>query len=276
LLTLMLTGRSPYGVTTEGQSESQRREALRPLVAQGKLSLALPESLKAVEPVLRRALSFNPAQRFANAAAFAEALAALAPGTPQPRTPGTVTLAVPALDPRYEALPPQLEGRLLTANDDSVTWGELATELDLSHSPRAKLLRGDTSGQAELTPQLDGERLELTWRHGYVRAMTVQPANGSRVVDVEARAWELTALLQHPSLRFLNELVLAGPLPHAQVWLAALRRYGPPALRRITTASISSTDALAVDIGMRFPRWTWVWSTPTVSGSGLFKRLFGG
>ena len=106
--------------------------------------------------------------------------------------------------------------------------------------------------------------------------MTVHPANASRVVDGETRSFELTALLQHPSLRFLNELVLAGPLPHAKVWLTALQRYGPPALRRITTASITSTDAVAVDIAFRFPRWTWVWSTPTAPSGGLFKRLFGG
>ena len=276
LLTLMLTGRSPWGPTAEGHSEKQRREALKPLVAHGKLSLGLPESLKAIEPTLRRALSFNAAQRFANAAAFAEALAPVAPGTPQTRAPGEarVRLAVPAFDPRFEALPPQLEGRLLNATDDSLTWSDLAKELDVGQSPRAKLLRGDVSGQAELTPSLEGEKLELTWRNGYVRAMAVQPVTG-RGTDGEARVLELMALLQHPSLRFLNELTLAGPLPHAKLWLEALQRHAPPALRRVTTNTIAATDAVAVDIAFRFPRFTWVWGTGAPSSGGLFKRLFG-
>ncbi len=277
LLTLMLTGRSPYGPST-GASEKQQREALKPLVAQGKLALVLPEALKAVEPILRRALSPNAAQRYANAGAFAEALAVLAPGTPQTRSTadGRVKLAVPTFDPRYEWLPPQLEARLLTAVDESVTWTELAQELDVGHSPRAKLLRGDTSAQAELAPTLEGERLELTWRHGYVRAMSVAPLGNGKGPEGEGRVLELTAFLQHPSLRFLNDLTLSGPLPHARLWLEVLQRYAPPGLRRITTNAIAATDTVAVDIAFRFPRWTWVWGTGTAStGGGLFKKLFG-
>jgi hypothetical protein len=277
LLTLMLTGRSPWGPATDGHSEKQRREALKPLVAHGKFTFQLPEALKAVEPTLRRALSAHPAQRFANAAAFAEALAPLAPGTPQPRSSPIPPprLAVPPLEPRFEALTPQLEGRLLNATDDSLTWSELAQELDVGHSPRARLLRGDPAAQAELTPSLEGERCELTWRHGYVRAMTVSPVS-EKAPDGEARVLELTAFLQHPSLRFLNDLTLAGPLPHAKLWLEVLQRYAPPGLRRVTALRIAATEPVAVDIAFRFPRWTWVWGTAsTSSGGGLLKRLFG-
>lgn len=273
LLHLMLAGRSPYGASVEGHSESQRREALKPLVAQGRLSLALPEGLKAaVEPVLRRALSFNAAQRYPNAAAFADALTALAPGTPQHRPRSVLELAVPALEPRFEALPPQLEARLVTATDDSLTWSELAQALDVGHSPRARLIRGDASAQAALTPSLEGEQLELSWRLGYVRAMTVQPH--PRLLAGEGRLHELTALIQHPSLRFLNELTLAGPLDHARLWLEVLQRSAPPGLRRVTTRSIAASDPFAVDIAFRFPRWTWVWGEGS-SQSGLFKKLFG-
>ncbi|MFZ5441243.1 MAG: hypothetical protein ACOZQL_14640 [Myxococcota bacterium] len=271
LLHLMLAGRSPYGPATEGHSESQRREALRPLVAQGKFAFALPEPLKAVEPILRRALSFNAAQRYANAAAFAEALAALAPGTPQHRPRSEVTLPVPLLEPRFEALPPQLEARLLNATDESLTWSELAQALDVVHSPRARLIRGDVSRQAELTPHLEGEELTLSWRLGYVRALTVRPA-AKRVGD-DGRLDELAAFLQHPSLRFLNDLTLAGPLEHARVWLEVLQRYAPPGLRRVTTTAIAASDPFAVDIAFRFPKWTWVWGTG--SEGGLIKRLLG-
>ena len=272
MLTLMLTGRSPYAVSLEGQSEKTVKDALRPLVAAGKLTLTLPEPLKAVEPVLRRALSANPAQRHANAAAFAEALAIFAPGMPQARVlDEKLKLPVPPLDARYEVISPTLDARLLHATDDSLTWGDLARQLDVSASPRAKMIRGDTSVQAELSPELAGEKLTMTWRHGYVRALTVEPAAKSPEGS-EARVLELTALLQHPSLHFLNELTLAGPLSHAKVWLEVLQRFSPPALRRITTNAIAASDPFAVDIAFRFPRWTWVWGQ--ASAGGLFKKLF--
>lgn len=271
--TLMLTGRSPWGAPGEGHTETQRREALKPLIAQGKLQLQLPEAAKAVEPILRRALSFHAPQRYANAFALAEALAPVAKGNPTPRAPCTVRLDIPKLDPRFETLSPHLESRLLSAADDSLTWTELAQLLDVTHSPRAKLLRGDESVRDQLTPSIAGEKLSLTWRKGYVRAMTVEPASG-RVAEGEARRLELTAFLQHPSLRFLNELTLAGPLPHARVWLEVLQRYAPPALKRVTTHAVAASDPIATDIAFRFPKWTWVWSTAPSQG-GFFKKIFG-
>ena len=274
MLSLMLTGRSPYGATAEGHSEKAAKDALRPLVASGKLALGLPDSLKAVEPVLRRALSAHPAQRYANSAVFAEALAVMAPGTVQARVldEKQPKLPVPALEPRFELISPVLDARLLNATDDSLTWGDLARELDVAQSPRAKMIRGDLSGQAALTPALAGEKFTMTWRHGYVRALSVEPADKS--VDAsEARILELTALLQHPSFHFLNDLTMAGPLAHAKVWLSVLQRFAPPALRRVTTDSIAASDPFAVDIAFRFPRWTWVWgqSAPV----GMFRKLFG-
>jgi hypothetical protein len=274
MLSLMLTGRSPYGAAAEGLTEKAAREVLKPLVAAGKFSLALPEPLKAVEPILRRALAAQPAQRYANAAALAEALAPLAPGTPATRTldEKSPKLQVPVLDPRFEQLPAALEARLLNATDDSLTWGDLAHELDVVHSPRAKLIRGDQSVQAALTPEISGEKLTMSWRLGYVRSLSVEPLPKSPE-RTEARILELTAQLQHPSLHFLNELTLAGPLSHAKVWLEVLQRYAPPALRRITTNAITSSDPFAVDIAFRFPRWTWVWGQP--QSGGLFKKWFG-
>jgi hypothetical protein len=272
MLSLMLTGRSPYGVSAEGHSEKAAKDALRPLVAAGKLSLALPEALKAVEPLLRRALSANAAQRYANAGAFAEALAALAPGTPTVRTEAKrLEVPVPPLDPRFEVIGPALDAKLLHATDDSLTWGDLARELDVVHSPRARLLRGDESVRPELTPTLAGEKLTLTWRHGYVRSMTAEPVPKSP--EGEARILELTALLQHPSLHFLNELTLAGPLSHAKLWLEVLQRFAPQALRRVTTNTIAASDPIAVDIAFRFPRFTWAWGQ--AQPVGLFKKLFG-
>ena len=275
LLMLMLTGRSPFGAGSAGNSEKAAKDALRPLLTSGKLVLSLPEPLKAVEPVLRRALSAIPAQRYANSAAFAEALAAVAPGTPQPRTleGAQVKMDVPALEPRFELVPAALESKLLTAVDDSPTWGDLAKELDVVHSPRAKLIRGDESVLPLLTPSLEGEKLTLTWRHGYVRALTVEPLPKAPESG-EARILELTALLQHPSLHFLNELTLAGPLWHSKLWLEVLPRFSPPALRRVTTNSIAAKDPIAVDIAFRFPRWTWVWGQAP-QHVGLFKKLFG-
>lgn len=274
LLCLMLTGRSPFGPAAEGHSEKTAKDALRPLVAAGKLSLTLPEGWKAVEPVLRRALSAQPAQRYASAAAFAEALAPMAPGSAPVRTldEKQPKLPVPALDPRFECISPLLDARLLNAPDDSLTWGDLARELDVGHSPRAKAIRGDQAVLAELTPSSTTEKLTLTWHHGYVRELTVEPQPKS-AEGGEARILELTALLQHPSLRFVNNLKLAGPLSHAKLWLEVLQRYAPPALRRITTDAIASSDPFAVDIAFRFPRWTWVWGQPATGG--LFKKLFG-
>lgn len=274
LLALMLTGRTPYGQYPAGSSEKTARDALRPLVAAGKVTLALPEALKPVELVLRRALAFPPGQRFPHAAAFAEALAPMAPGSPKARAPEElrVKVEVPPLDPRFELIPPALEARLLHATDDSPAWGDLAHALDVGHSPRAKLIRGDESARGELTPALEGEKLTLTWRHGYVHALTVEPAR--RAPEGEARVLELTALLQHPSLHFVGELTLAGPLAHAKLWLEVLRRFAPPALRRVTVAAIPASDPVAVDLAFRFPRWTWAWGQAS-SGSGLLRKLFG-
>lgn len=272
LLHLMLSGRSPYGVFAQGRSESAAQEALRALVVGNKLQLALPASLTKLEPVLRRALSASPSQRFASSAAFAEALAVFAPGALTPRaTPAnTSTLPMPALEPQYEALPAALESRLINATDDSLTWSELAQALD-AQSPRAKCLRGDTSAQSELTPALAGEGLQLTWKKGYVRALSTSPS-GRAETHGDARVNELTALLQHPSLRFLNELTLSGPLPHTRTWLDALARTAPPGLKRVTVNAIGPKEPQAVDLAFRFPKWTWVWGS---SERGLLQRLFG-
>jgi len=274
LATLMLTGRSPWGAPADGSTEKQRRDAVRPLMLQNKFALSLPEPIKALEPVLKRALSPLPAQRFASAAAFAEALAPFAPGSPPHRPASQVELPVPTLDPRFEHLPAQRETRLLNAPDDSPHWAELRAELEHFHSPRALVMLGDERAKATVAPSLAGEKLELGWKHGYVRTMTVQPGP-EKVAEGEARVLELTAFLQHPSFRFLNELHLAGPLAHAKLWLEVLPRYAPPGLKRITTASITATDAVAVDIAFRFPKWTWVWGTGS-SSSSFFRRLFGG
>lgn len=274
LACLMLTGRSPFGLTFEGLGEKAAKDALRPLVAGGKLAISLPEPLKALEPILKRALSAQPAQRHANAAAFAEALAAIAPGTAPTRklSDSSPRLAVPELDWRFEVIPSPLEARLVTASDDSLSWTDLAHELDAIRSPRAKAIRGDAAAQTLLTPELAGEKLTMTWRHGYVRTLGVEPAG--KVEHTEARILELTAALQHPSFRFVNELTLKGPLAHAKLWLEVLQRFAPPGLRRITTEAIVSSDPFAVDIAFRFPRWTWVWGQPRTGG--FFKKLFGG
>lgn len=272
LSTLMLTGRSPWGAPAEGAPEKQRQDALKPLIAQNKFAFALPEPFKAVEPVLKRALSSNAGQRFASAAAFAEALAPFAPGSPPHRPASHVELPVPTLEPRFEFLPPQWEHRLVNAPDESPHWVELRTELERFHSPRARVMLGDEAAKSSATPALAGEKLELTWKNGYVRSMKVEPGP-EKVTDGEARVLELTAFLQHPSFRFLHELHLAGPLVHARLWLEVLQRFAPPGLRRITTSAITATDAIAVDIAFRFPRWTWVWGTGATGG--FFKRLFG-
>ena len=274
LACLMLTGRSPYGLTFEGLTEKAAKEAVKPLVAGGKFSFSLPEHLKALEPILKRALSAQPAQRHASAAVFAETLAQYAPGAPPVRTPNEKQpkLPVPELDWRFEVIPFALESKLINATDDSLTWTDLAHELDVGHSPRAKAIRGDASVQAQLTPELPGEKLTMTWRQGYVRSLGVEPL--AKVEHTEARILELTAALQHPSLRFVNELHLKGPLPHAKLWLEVLQRFAPAGLKRITTDAITSTDAFAVDIAFRFPRWTWVWGQP--QSGGFFKKLFGG
>ncbi len=274
LATLMLTGRSPWGAPAEGSTEKQRREALRPLILQNKFALSLPQPLKGLEPVLKRALSPNAGQRFPSAAAFAEALAPFAPGAPPQRSPSRVVLSVPTLEPHFEHLSSEWETKLLNAPDDSPHWAELRAALARLHSPRALVMGGDEGAKATVLPSLAGEKLELGWKHGYVRTMTVQPGP-EKVAEGEARVLELTAFLQHPSFRFLNELHLAGPLAHAKCWLEVLPRYAPPGLKRITTAAITATDAVAVDLAFRFPRWTWVWGTAS-SSSSFLRRLFGG
>ncbi|MGV3623211.1 MAG: hypothetical protein ACO1OB_20495 [Archangium sp.] len=263
LLHLMLTGRSPYGAFAQGRSESQAREALKPLVHAQKFSFSLPTAAAKVEPILKRALSANPAQRFPNAAAFAEALAALVPGAPATRLSVQLTLDTPAFDPQYEALPPALEARLINAPDDAPVWNELVQLLEAVKSPRARALKGDASTHAELAPPPNAETLQLTWKRGYVRALTVTGGEG--------RVNEITAFLLHPSLRFLNELTLRGSATHTQGWLEALGRSAPPALKRVTVKAIGARDPAAVDLAFRYPKWTWVWGEE----KGLLSRLFG-
>lgn len=273
LLSLLLTGRSPYGPVAAGASEKTAKETLRKLVLGNSFSFGLPPLLKPVEPILKRALAWPPAQRFPDSQAFADALETLAPGTPQRRTPGAPPpIPAPMFEPRFEQLPAALETRLAQSSDDSPLWPELGQLLADVHSPRAKLMRGDESVIPELAPTLAGERFTMSWKQGYVRTLTVDPE--ARVENSELRVWELVGLLQHPSLRFLTDLTLTGPLDHARPWLEALQRSSPLALKRVTVHAVPANDPIAVDIAFRFPRWTWTWGGATPA-PGFFSRWFG-
>lgn len=271
LLHVMLTGRSPYGDFSNGKSESHARDALRPLVAAQQLKLSLPASHSKLEPVLRRALSANAGQRFPSSSAFAEALVPFSNATTPTRPPRRmelVTVPVPPLDPAYEVLPTRLEQQLLTATDDAPAWAEAAERLASVHSPRAAAIRDDATPPEALWPSLTSETLKLEWKRGYVRAVTAGP-HGKTASSPEA----LGVLLQHPSLRLVHDLTLAGPLAHAQPWIEALARHAPQGLRRVTVQAVAATDPTAVDLAFRYPRWVWVWGS---GERGLFKRLFGG
>ncbi len=271
LLALTLTGRWPWGAVPEGVSERAAREQLRAAYLAGRPTpLALPDAAKAVEPMLRRALQVHPAQRFASAKAFADALGAVVPGLAPERadTWPRPTLPRPALDPRYEALAPALETRALAAPEDEAAWRAVAEALAAVDSPRAAAVRGQAAEvPAVLVPACAGEQLQLSWRRGYVRALCATPKG-------EASVEQLGALLAHPSLRFLQELRLEGPLPHARRWLDALGRFTPPpGLRLVHVEALEPRSPEALDLALRFPRWTWSWGGP--AGEGLLKRLFG-
>lgn len=270
LLALALTGRWPWAAVPEGQPESAARELLRAAYLAGRPApLQLPEALKPVEPVLRRALQVHPSQRFASSAAFAQALEAFSSGVPLQRAEAWPAPVVPrpALDPRFEALAPALAAKLLASPDDEAAWRPAADALAAVGSPRAPAVRGEVpTPPPELVPRCDGEQLAFTWKRGYVRALTATPKG-------EASVEALGALLAHPSLALLTELRLEGPLPHARRWVEALTRFTPPAaLRLVHVAALDARSGEALDLAVRLPRWAWSWGG---GGSGIFQRLFG-
>lgn len=290
LLSLALTGKAPWPMA-EGQSEKGAREAMKPLVLGGRAPVVpLPAELEALAPVLRRALHHQAPQRFASARSLAEALAphagAAAAARARPASP--VALPMPPFEARREWLPPALEQQLAAAPvDEAGPWVDLARALEGAHALRARLIHAQRPGgdeataaaltaHPELAVHLPGDALTPLWRLGYVRSLEAAPA-GKEAADFVARSWEVAALLQHPSLRFLRELTLAGSLTHAKAWLEALQRTAPPALRHVTVMGVAPSEPLAVELGLRFPRWTWAWGRPTgASGSSLLRRLLGG
>lgn len=303
ILCLALTGRAPYEVSAEpsgGQGGGELLEALRPLVVGGRVrGLGLPGELRAAEPIIRRALSPKPQARYAGSAALAEALGELLPGASalDERSPGP-TLVIPA--PRWpvedEQLPLALEARLLKQLDLPQSWLELADHLDDAQgvrSVRAALIRAhhvvdlpsatlhekrDARQTLEallkepgVTPVLGTERLSLGWQLGYVRMLATRPA-GALPPRAEAHLDALGALLQHPSLRFVQLISLNGPLDHARRWIEALQRHPPPGLRRVHLSAVPQTDSFAIDVAYRIPRWLWTWGK--TRPPSLWTRLF--
>jgi hypothetical protein len=300
LLCLVLTGRPPYEPTPAAgdQVALLTRESLGPLILGGRLrSLGLAEALKPAEAIIRRALSPMPGARFANSAAFAEAMAELTPMAEETWPPGP-RLPVPALDwpVTEEQLPAALENELARKPDAIGDWLELAQRFDDAHggrSTRAALLRAHhtvdsrTSSAREkaearaslarlleapgVTPALASEKLGLGWQLGYVRMLAVRP-EGELPPTAEAHVAALVGLLQHPSLRFVQLLSLNGSLPHAHRWVQALQRLPPPALRRVHITAVPASDPFAIDVAYRFPRWTWTWGK--AKRGSLWTRLF--
>jgi hypothetical protein len=287
LLWLTLTGQSPYSLEAPLDLPLEAlREQLRPQILAGRLrALALPEAVQGVEPLLRRALAPQPQARLASAAAFAEALLPLAPGLGGRRHPGaTASLPAPPWFVGDELLPADLEAALAQRPPDAEEWEGLAARLDAAHggtSSRAALIRRQPApvraspGGPGLVPALEGERLDLTWHRGYVRRLEVSPAVAR--ADTEAQLAAVTGLLQHPSLRFVREVRLAGPAAHARVWVDALQRQPLPALRQVAVDAVAETDPWALDLAYRLPRWTWTFGGGTGRGGlgGLLKRLLG-
>lgn len=312
LLALALTGKWPYAAQMHDAKagtelgESTAREALRPLILTGKvITLGLHEALKPAEAIVRRALSPQPHARFATSAAFAEALAPLAPPTEPDRERGAripEVLRPPPFDVTNEALPAEMETKLLSSMDDSSAWVRLARELDELRSPRADLIRAQLRLDAKdtradereralaeqtrllalpgVTPSLAGEKLGFKWKAGYVRTLEASTESGKDLApaELEARSTALAMLLQHASLRFVQELRLLGPKHHLEAWLEALHRAAPASLKRIEAAAVDERSPEAVDLAFRFPRWTWAWGAHGGGGSGLasrLKKLFG-
>jgi hypothetical protein len=289
LLCLTLTGRSPYALELAPDLPLLAvREGLRPLVLTGRFrALELPAALQAVEALARRALAPTPLARLPSSAAFAEALQALAPGLGlQRRAASGVTLPALPAQVSDELLPLDLEASLAREPDDAPAWLDLARRLEEAHggySSRAALIRAQpepataSPGGPGLVPALPGERLECTWRRGYVRVLVVHPASRPAAVEAEARTSAVSAVLAHPSLRFVRELRLAGPRSHARVWVEALQRQPPLALRQVTLDAVADTDPWALDLAYRLPRWTWSFGAgprrPPLAGT--LRRLLG-
>lgn len=282
LLHLALTGKAPYDVamaSTDG--EAALREALGPLILGGRLkTVRLPEALKSVDVLIRRSLSPLPGSRLPSATAFAEVLEPFAPAPPQRARPAPfVSLAEPGVDPADEMLPTSVESRLVQHPEDRRLWLDLARDLAEVASPRAAFINAQCTANGppaptttELVPSSHAETLELTWRFGYVKTMSVRAGPGPTTPDA------VSALLQHPSLRFIQELRLLGPSEQARAWIEALLRHPSPALRTVVVNSVASTDPWAVDLAYRYPRWTWVWGAAPGFGagvSGAFRRLLG-
>lgn len=308
LAALVMTGEWPYAAKLTGAAggEKAARELLAPLVLGGKVQVALPEALKGVEPVLKRALSPMASARYADSAAFADALKpfTLAARPKREPSPARVSIAQPPFDVADEALPHALEAKLLAGMDASKAWALLAESLDEVKSARAKLIRAhillaedvgpevraratedETSVLAMpgVTPTSAGESLALEWKWGYVRAVEVTLASGKDVgaAEQEARTQAAVGLLQHPSLRFVQEIRLAGKAGHAKAWIEALHRAAPPALKRVAASAFGPRDPYAIETAFRFPRWTFRWTGSDDAGDGVLglgsklKKLFG-
>lgn len=310
LTALALTGEWPYAAkpAAAGEGDARGREGaaralLEPLVLAGQLRLSLPEALKPVEVVLRRALAVQPSARFPSSLAFAEALKPFAhPARPEREaSPLRVSLPPPAFDVADEGLSGAQEAKLLSGFESPAAWAALADALEENKSARARLIRAqlllaDDAASPEVkaraaddalavqalpgvTPRPPaGETLRCEWRFGYVRVLQVTP--GPKDVapgEQEARTVAAVALLSHPSLRFVQELQLSGRPGHAKAWVEALNRAPPPALKRVVVPAVGARDAWAIETGFRFPKWTFKWGQDD-DGDGLgakLKRLFG-
>jgi len=304
LAALAVTGSWPYDAKpAAGGSEKAARELLSPLVLGGKVHVALPEALKPLESVLKRALAPQPSARFADSAAFAEALKPYtnAPRPERPPSPARVSIPMPGFDVADEGLPVRVEAKLLAGMDTASSWAVLAETLDEVKSARAKLIRAqlllsdESSPEVRtramedalavqalpgVTPTSDGEALHCEWKWGYVRVLEVTPtaAKDLSAAEQDARTQAALGLLTHPSLRFVQELKLSGKPGHTRAWVEALHRGAPPALKRVVSSAFGPRDAYAIETAFRFPKWTFRWTGADGEGEGLggrLRRLFG-
>ncbi|MCC6338226.1 MAG: hypothetical protein IT380_30065 [Myxococcales bacterium] len=306
LAALAVTGQWPYEVTLRpGAQQTAARDLLAPLVVAGQVGLALPEEVKGAEAVLRRALSPQAQARQQDSAAFAEALKpfTVAPLPRREAAVGKVSLAMPSFDVADEAIPAGVEVKLLAGIDSAPAWAVLADSLAEAKSQRAKLIRAqllstDERASAEVkaraaedaqavqalagvTPASSLEALRCEWKWGYVRVLEVTPTGKDvAAAEQEARTTHAVGVLAHPSLRFMQELRLAGKPGHARAWVEALQRAPPPALKRVVVPGVDARDAWALEAGFRFPKWTFRFGggSGEAEGRGLgqkLKRLFG-
>lgn len=304
LTSLAVTGEWPYDVKRAAAgTEKAARELLAPRVLAGQVHLALPEALKPLEAVLKRALAPQPSARFADSAAFAEALKPFAHAALPEReaAPARVSIPTPPFDVADEGLPVRVEAKLLAGMDTPSAWGVLAESFDAVKSARAKLIRAqllladDASREVRtramedalavqalpgVTPTSDGETLHCEWKWGYVRVLEVTPASAKELTaaEADARTQAALGLLAHPSLRFVQDLKLSGKASHTKAWLEALHRGAPPALKRVVSSAFGPRDPFAIETAFRFPKWTFRWTGADGDGEGLgsrLKRLFG-